>query len=112
MLALPYLFFPYTGPHSRAFQDKTIMPTGQETLIATVDGTLGTIAIPPPSGGFPVGSGFQVNFVKDPQDLNTILAQSGQFTITQSNSTSSTTLASNTVVYVFFFRPLGAYDRT
>jgi hypothetical protein len=88
------------------------MPTGQETLIATVDGTLGTIAIPPPSGGFPVGSGFQVNFVKDPQDLNTILAQSGQFTITQSNSTSSTTLASNTVVYVFFFRPLGAYDRT
>jgi hypothetical protein len=82
------------------------MPTGQESLIATVDGTLGTIAIPPPSGGFPVGGGFQVNFVKDPQDLNTILAQSGQFNITQSNSTSSTSLASNTFVYVFFFVPL------
>jgi hypothetical protein len=81
------------------------MPTGQEILIATVDGTLDTIAIPPPSGGFPVGTGFQVNFVKDPQDLTTILAQSGQFTITKSNSTSATTTPSNTVVYVFFFAP-------
>jgi len=78
-------------------QDKSIMPSGQEVLIATVDGTLGVIAVPPPSGGLPAGNGFQVNFVKDPQDLNTILAQSQQFAITRSNSTTTTSL-SNTAV--------------
>ena len=78
------------------------MPSGQEVLIATVDGTLGVIAVPPPSGGLPAGNGFQVNFVKDPQDLNTILAQSQQFAITQSNSTTTTSLSNTAVLYVFF----------
>ena len=73
------------------------MPAGQEVLIATVDGTQNSIAVPAPSGGFPTGTGFQVNFVKDPQDLNTILAQSNQFSITQPNTSSTTTSPSNTV---------------
>ncbi|KAI0273168.1 hypothetical protein BGY98DRAFT_1189011 [Russula aff. rugulosa BPL654] len=70
-------------------QDKTIMPSGSEVLIATVDGTAGAIGVPVPSGGFPVGNGFQINFVNDTQHLNTILAQSNQFAITQSNTTTS-----------------------
>jgi hypothetical protein len=82
------------------FQDKTVMPSGEEVLIATVDGTQNSIAVPAPSGGFPTGTGFQVNFVKDSQDLNTILAQSNQFSITQPNTSSTTTSPSNTVVYV------------
>lgn len=84
------------------------MPAGEEVLIATVDGTQNSITVPAPSGGFQVGQGYQVNFVKDSQDLNTILAQSNQFSITQPNTTSSTTTSpSNTIVYVwFFFRPL------
>jgi len=74
-------------------QDKTIMPSGSEILIATVDGTAGVISVPAPSGGFVVGSGFQVNFVNDTQHLSSILAQSGQFSITQSNTTASSTTA-------------------
>jgi hypothetical protein len=77
------------------------MPAGEEVLIATVDGNQNSIAVPAPSGGFQVGKGYQVNFVKDSQDLTTILAQSNQFSITQPNTTSSTTTSpSNTIVYV------------
>jgi hypothetical protein len=80
-------------------QDKSIMPAGEEVLIATVDGNQNSIAVPAPSGGFQVGKGYQVNFVKDSQDLTTILAQSNQFSITQPNTTSSTTTSpSNTIV--------------
>src|SRR5882757_6042190 len=81
------------------------MPSGQEVLIATVDGTLGIISIPAPSGGFVVGNGFQVNFVNDSQHLSSILAQSQQFSITQSNTTTPTTAAPSNAVYVFFFVP-------
>jgi hypothetical protein len=80
-------------------QDKSIIPAGEEILIATVDGTQNSIGVPAPSGGFQVGQGYQVNFVKDSQDLTTILAQSNQFSITQSNTTVSTTPSpSNTIV--------------
>ncbi len=84
------------------------MPAGSEVLIATVDGSLGAINIPAPSGGFKVGNGYQVNFVNDTQHLSSILAQSQQFAITQSNTTTASTVpvASNPL-YVFFFS-LGA----
>jgi len=76
-------------------QDKSILPSGQEILIAQVDGTTLTVAnVPPPSGGFKVGNGYQVNFVADPDHLTTILAQTGQFSITQSNTTATPTTAS------------------
>lgn len=83
-------------------QDQNVLPGGKEVLIATVDGTTGTVTVSPPSSGFPVGNGFQINFVQDPQDLNTILAQSQQFAITQSSTTAgaSSTVASSG--YVFF----------
>ncbi|KAH9967258.1 hypothetical protein BC827DRAFT_577816 [Russula dissimulans] len=78
-------------------QDKTILPAGQEILIAQVDGsTLKVANVPPPSGGFKVGDGYQVNFVASPETLNTILAQTGQFSIIQSNTTPSSS-SSNSV---------------
>jgi hypothetical protein len=81
------------------------MPSGSEILIATVNGDTGSIGVPAPSGGFPVGKGFQVNFVNSTQQLNTILAQSNQFAITQSNTTTASTSAPTNALYVFFFRP-------
>ncbi|KAH9972965.1 hypothetical protein BGW80DRAFT_1172317 [Lactifluus volemus] len=75
------------------------LPGGPQTLLATVDGTQNKITVPTPSGGFPVGQGFQVNFVKSPQDMNTILAQSGQFAITQSSVTPSAS-STGAAVYV------------
>ncbi|KAN0126537.1 hypothetical protein V8E52_000177 [Russula decolorans] len=79
-------------------QDKTVLPSGQEILIATVDGSVGAIGVPAPSGGFVVGNGFQVNFVNDSQHLSAILAQSSQFSITQSNTTTPTTAAPSNAV--------------
>jgi hypothetical protein len=82
-------------------QDKTILPAGQEILIAQVNGSALSIAnVPPPSGGYKVGSGYQVNFVASPETLNTILAQTGQFSIIQSNTTASSS-PSNTVNSVY-----------
>jgi len=78
-------------------QDQGILPGGQELLAAVVNGSLLTYTVSSPSGGFPVGTGFQVNFVKDAQDTNTILAQSGQFAITQSSTTVSPASTVNSV---------------
>ncbi|KAH9960423.1 hypothetical protein BC827DRAFT_1084441, partial [Russula dissimulans] len=56
----------------------------------TISKTAGetTTSVTIPSNGFQTGGGFQVNFVKDANDLSTILAQSGTFNITASDSTS------------------------
>ncbi|KAI0065979.1 hypothetical protein BV25DRAFT_1764871, partial [Artomyces pyxidatus] len=70
-------------------QNKAILPSGSEVLSAFVDGTKGTLQVAPPSAGFPVGDGFQINLVAGPDQTNTILAQSGQFSILQSASSSS-----------------------
>ena len=40
----------------------------------------------PPSGGWVAGSGYRVNFVQDANNLNTIYAQSDDFTIEESSS--------------------------
>jgi len=79
-------------------QNQGILPGGQELLAAVVNGSLLTYTVSPPSGGFPVGTGFQVNFVKDAQDTNTILAQSGQFAINQSSTTVSPASTVNPVI--------------
>jgi hypothetical protein len=71
--------------------NQNITPSYSQALDALVDGTLGNITVNPPSTGFPTGDNFQVNFVQDATHLSTILAQSTQFSITQSNSTSTTT---------------------
>ena len=91
-----------TWAHLLVFQDTTVQPT-PIVLIATVDGSLDVITVSPPSGGFQAGSNFRINFVNDTSHLTTILAQSDQFAITQSNTTSTTAVPT---MYVFFFRPL------
>jgi len=65
-----------------------------EVLAALVDGTLGFTRLNPHNGGWPTGSHFRVNLVKDDLDLNSILAQSPEFDITEANSTSTTGTAS------------------
>lgn len=69
------------------------MPNGDQVLNALVDGTLGNITCNPPSGGWPTGSGFRVNLVQDAQHLSSILAQSSQFSINGSSSTTTTSSA-------------------
>ena len=70
------------------------MPLNNQVLDALVDGTLGQIICNPPSGGWPVGDGFRVDLAQDVDDLDTLLAQSDEFSITMpsSSSGSSSTL--------------------
>ncbi|KAF9226631.1 hypothetical protein BS17DRAFT_494256 [Gyrodon lividus] len=74
--------------------NRAVMPLNDQVLNALVDGTLGTIVCNPPSGGWPLGSGFRVNLAQDAQHLDTLLAQSDEFSITtpsaSGGSTSST----------------------
>jgi len=70
-----------------------------QVLNALVDGTLGQIACNPPSGGWPTGSGYRVNLAADATHLDTLLAQSDQFSInaaTSSGSTSATSTGTGT----------------
>jgi len=70
-------------------------PPEQQILAALVQGSLGHLTVNPPSGGWKAGTGFQVNFVKDATDLDTILAQSNQFTITASSSSTFSSASSS-----------------
>ncbi|KAI1786654.1 hypothetical protein LXA43DRAFT_1032768 [Ganoderma leucocontextum] len=76
--------------------NQNVTPATSQVLDALVDGTLGNITVNPPSGGWKAGKGFRVNFVKDSQDLNSILAQSPQFDITASTSSTFSTSVSAT----------------
>ncbi|KAI0356469.1 hypothetical protein OH77DRAFT_1400882 [Trametes cingulata] len=71
-------------------------PPTKQVLAALVQSSLGKIVVNPPSGGWKAGSGFQVNLVKDAENTDSILAQSDQFTI--SSSTSSTFFSSTSGV--------------
>ncbi|KAG2156241.1 hypothetical protein DEU56DRAFT_226123 [Suillus clintonianus] len=71
--------------------NQAVMPQGPQVLNALVDGTLGTIICNPPSGGWPQGSGFRVNLAADAEHLNTLLAQSNQFSINASTSSAGST---------------------
>jgi hypothetical protein len=64
-------------------------PSYEQVLDALVDGTLNKVTVNAPSSGWPTGADFQVNFVQDSQDLTTIYAQSGQFSIEPPTTTSS-----------------------
>jgi hypothetical protein len=74
-------------------QNTAAFPNGQYTqvLAALVPGDLGSVSVQPPSGGWVVATGYTVNLVKDPADLSSILAQSQQFAIVASNSTTTAT---------------------
>ncbi|KAN0097440.1 hypothetical protein V8E55_001886 [Tylopilus felleus] len=67
-----------------------------EVMDSVVDGTLGSFQCSAPNGGWPSGSGFVVNLARDPQDLNSLLAQSNQFNITGVSSTTSPSASSTT----------------
>lgn len=62
-----------------------------QILAALVDGTLGNTTLNPPSGGWPTGSGFRVNLVANDTQLDTILAQSNTFNITDATASASVT---------------------
>ncbi|KZT29345.1 hypothetical protein NEOLEDRAFT_1056485 [Neolentinus lepideus HHB14362 ss-1] len=93
--------------------DRTVLPDNNQVLVAVVPGDAGSLAVPEPSNGFPVGSSFRLNLVKDPQDVNTIYAQSDEFNIVQSSSTtsaSSTVSSSSTLGSArYVFLPKGTY---
>ncbi|ELU41901.1 GPI-anchored domain-containing protein [Rhizoctonia solani AG-1 IA] len=40
-------------------EDRSLLPVNNQQLIATVLGSVGSIDVPAPSGGFPVGKGFR-----------------------------------------------------
>ncbi|KIJ70126.1 hypothetical protein HYDPIDRAFT_79177 [Hydnomerulius pinastri MD-312] len=78
--------------------NRAVMPLNDQVLSALVDGTLGTIVCSPPSGGWPSGSGFRVNLAQDAQHLDTLLAQSDEFSITAPSSSSGATTSSSSSV--------------
>ncbi|KAK0231013.1 hypothetical protein IW262DRAFT_1453932 [Armillaria fumosa] len=63
------------------YQNRTLLPEDQ-IIIPSMNGTLLTAQIYPPTGGWPMGPTFRLNFVKDPQSPHTILAQTSEFSIT------------------------------
>jgi len=63
-----------------------------QVLAALVDGTTGTAVMLPPSGGWLTGSHFRVNLVEGTNNIDTIYAQSEDFTITASSSTLTSTM--------------------
>jgi len=68
-----------------------VLPVNNQLLADAVDGTNGnSISVSPPAGqSFPVGAGFRINFIKSATDINSIYAQSSEFTITQGSVVSA-----------------------
>ncbi|KAF4575097.1 hypothetical protein EYR36_006453 [Pleurotus pulmonarius] len=77
-------------------EDRSVMPQNNQILAALVDGTLGQIRLNPPNGGWPTGKAFRLNFCRDSQSLEAILAQSNQFDIGQTTSVPLSTPRSTT----------------
>jgi len=88
--------------------NEQVNPTYSQLLEALVPTNAGNTTVNAPASGWPVGSGFQINFVQDANNLNAILAQSQNLTIQVSSTSassstpgltltgSSTTLVGNT----------------
>ncbi|KAI5896481.1 uncharacterized protein SCHCODRAFT_02614981 [Schizophyllum commune H4-8] len=74
--------------------DRSVMPDNNQMLAAEVDSSLGETTVNAPSGGWPSGGSFRVNFVKNTTELNTILAQSDEFDIKEDTSSSSSSSSS------------------
>ncbi|KIY50035.1 hypothetical protein FISHEDRAFT_57757 [Fistulina hepatica ATCC 64428] len=60
-----------------------------QVLDSLVEGDLDTISVNAPSGGWPTGSDYRVNFVKSSEETSTIYAQSDEFNITAVASSSA-----------------------
>jgi hypothetical protein len=68
----------------------------RQILSALVDGTLQNTTLNPPNGGWPTGKSFRLNFVRDSENLNSILAQSSEFDIVAPSGSISSAAPSNT----------------
>ncbi|KAI0939400.1 hypothetical protein AcW1_004455 [Taiwanofungus camphoratus] len=66
--------------------NQQVYPPVQQVLDALVVGSDSSTVVNPPSGGWVAGTGYQVNLVQDPTHLDSILAQSQQFSIAQTTS--------------------------
>jgi len=76
--------------------DNQVMSDFQPVVVAAlVDGTVGSTTLSPLSAGWPTGNGFRINFVKDTDDLNEILAQSDLFNITEATTSTTSSGATN-----------------
>ena len=64
------------------------MPSNNQLLASDIDGTLGSVGIPSPSGGLPTGKSFRVNLIKG-SDVSTIFAQSDEFEIVAGTASAS-----------------------
>lgn len=73
---------------------QSIFPNYQQQLVALVDSSAGSVACNAPSTGWPTGEGYQVNIVASAQQLDTILAQSDQFTFHAASSVSGSSTVS------------------
>ena len=71
-------------------EDRSVMEHNNQILAALVPGVDGEISLNPPSTGWPVGGTFRVNIVQDSESLNSILAQSTEFNITDPTTTTGT----------------------
>ncbi|KAJ7180304.1 hypothetical protein C8R43DRAFT_1229891 [Mycena crocata] len=78
--------------------NRSLQPTNNQILKALVDTSAGTTTVDPPSEGWPsVGGTYRVNFCKSSEELDSILAQSDEFNITQAKvESSSAPVASKT----------------
>jgi hypothetical protein len=80
--------------------NKNIFPNYEQVLAALVVGSLGTTQVNPPSTGWPSGSGFQINLVQDSQHLDTLLAQSDDFSFHDPPKSSSASGSQSTTALV------------
>jgi len=70
-----------------------------QILDALVVSSLGVVPANAPSGGWPTGTGFLVNFVQDPESLTVVLAQSEPFNISAPVVSSASSVPTTPVVY-------------
>jgi len=77
-------------------QDRGVLPNNDVPLASNVSTSAGSTTVTYPSGTWPVGFGFQVNLIQDANNINTIYAQSGDFNISGTASSVTTTSISGT----------------
>jgi hypothetical protein len=70
-----------TDPKSFAVVLTRESPPYGQVIDTNVDGAQLSTDIRPPRGGFPVGTGFRLKFVKSAQDTGTVYSESQPFTI-------------------------------
>ncbi|KAF5359034.1 hypothetical protein D9758_004771 [Tetrapyrgos nigripes] len=69
--------------------DRSVMPIDNQVLAAQVDGSLKSTNVRPPANGWLVGGSYRVNLVKSETEQSTIYAQSDEFDIKESTSSSA-----------------------